>query len=194
MASAETMRTFVAILPPKTWIEALAATQDALRRAIDSPAFRWVQPEQIHMTLRFFGTIPVADAAQIVADLDRISRGTRTFTLTASALGCFPTIHRARVLWLGIENEIPIRCLQQKVVEATRATGDRPDDRSFKAHLTLARIKELRPEAGRRLGEALAETRFAVNPWDVQEILLMRSHLSAARARYETVHRSALAE
>jgi 2'-5' RNA ligase len=77
---------------------------------------------------------------------------------------------------------------------ATRATGDRPDDRPFKAHLTLARIKELRPEAGRRLGEALAETRFAVNPWDVQEILLMRSHLSAAGARYETVHRSALAE
>jgi 2'-5' RNA ligase len=123
------MRTFIAILPPKTWIEALAATQDSLRRAIDSPAFRWVQSEQIHMTLRFFGTIAVADAVQIAADLDRISRATSTFTLTASALGCFPTIHRARVLWLGIENEIPIRCLQQKVVEGNARHG-RPAGRS----------------------------------------------------------------
>ena len=54
------IRAFVALKTPPEWDARIADLQQALKRRLRSDAFRWTKAEQIHITLRFLGSIPPA--------------------------------------------------------------------------------------------------------------------------------------
>jgi 2'-5' RNA ligase len=191
--SVKKIRTFIALKPPDEWIEQLTRIASELKRELPSNAVKWVQAEQIHITLRFLGYILADEVPDVVEGLSRSARETEPFVLRGSALGCFPSVRRARVLWVGVEDQAQ-RCgeLHRSVQEETRSIGEPPEERAFTAHLTLARIRHLEKSEVTVLEEVVNRAVKISGDWKVSEVLLMRSHLSSGGAQYEVLHRGPL--
>lgn len=127
------MRLFIAIEIP----EDLKKTIGILRA--DIPDARWVQAEQIHLTLAFLGEVEDAVAAPLNVELARIKPP--EFELRFSGTGCFPNRHRPRVLWIGVEPHPHLDKLAAGVRAAAASCGIPQEERSFSPHITLARLK-----------------------------------------------------
>src|SRR4030042_2648517 len=89
MTDEKTLRSFLALDTPDEIRKEIGAAQDRLKRIIQGD-IRWVRPEGIHLTLKFFGNISGNDAANISAAVGRASAGIRPFTLTIGGGGGLP--------------------------------------------------------------------------------------------------------
>jgi len=143
---------------------------------------RPVRPELWHLTLRFLGEVDEVGCDRIVREMDSAGLGP-AFSLRWGALGAFPRPRRANVLWLGAEQgEAEAASLAAAVEEAVEAAGFPPEDRPFRCHLTLSRIRPDQDvtavlDAVPPLGLAMA----------VDRVVLYRSHLGPGGPRYEEV-------
>lgn len=183
------IRAFIALKTPPAWDSALSELQRNLKEKLWSKAFRWTKAEQIHITLRFFGSIRPEETAVIV---ERINAegipGQTAFNLRCEGLGCFPNLRRPRVFWAGITGDTAsVQRLHASVTAATRTFGEPPEDRPFKAHLTLARIQQPERSALDELGNVIARGFGIETEWNVNELILMQSHLSPHGTRYEPI-------
>jgi RNA 2',3'-cyclic 3'-phosphodiesterase len=191
--SPKKIRTFIAIKPPEYWIEHLAEAAKRLKKELQSKEIKWLQPEQLHITLRFLGYILPDEVPIVVQALNRVAQTTEAFVLRGGALGCFPTVRRARVLWVGVEDqEQRTDELRKLVAQETRAIGEPPEERDFTPHLTLARIRQLDRSEAEMLERAVSRPVAILTDWKVSEVLLMQSHLSSTGARYEGLHSAPL--
>lgn len=182
------IRAFLALKTPREWDEKLGELQKTLRSKFGSAAFRWAKPEQIHITLRFFGWITIADAEALKVLLSGICAAHSGFQLQCESLGAFPNMKRPRVLWAGLKGDLAAAGeLQNELAAATTPFGDPPEDRPFKPHLTLARLKD--PTRGEisDLEHAIARGFKIDSTWHVEDLLLMQSHLSPNGSTYETM-------
>jgi RNA 2',3'-cyclic 3'-phosphodiesterase len=162
-------RLFVAAWPPAEVVDELEDIARPPREGV-----RWTRPDQWHVTLRFLGETspPVAMAA-----LEQLAT-------TAAQAEVGPALARIGRGYLAL----PVRGLHDlatAVVDATAAVGDPPDDRSFRGHLTLAR---LRP--GANVG-GLAGIPFTAR-FAVTEVALVHSELHPDGSRYHTLDTVAL--
>ena len=182
------IRAFLALKTPPEWDEKLGNLQKNLRSKFGSSAFRWTKPEQIHVTLRFFGWITMADAEALRILLGGICGARKPFELSCEGLGAFPNVRRPRVLWAGLKGDLAeAEGLQRELAAATTQFGDPPEDRPFKPHLTLARLKD--PTRGEiaDLEHVIARGFGIDSNWRAEEVLSMQSHLSPNGSTYETV-------
>jgi 2'-5' RNA ligase len=144
MSEEKSMRSFLAVDPPREIIDAIVTIQDRLRKAIQGD-IRWVRPQGIHLTLKFFGTISESDVANISRVVNKTTSTIAPFTLCIKRVGAFPDVKRPRVLWLGMGGDVDTLIRLQKEVDADlQKCGFEKEDRPFRPHLTLARIKEPR--------------------------------------------------
>lgn len=158
------VRLFVAVRLPAAVLDLVRA----LPRP-DRPGVRWTTEEQWHVTLRFLGNVDDGDAA-----VDAL-RSVRAAPCEA-VLG--PVVRR---LGSGVVC-VPVAGLGDvaaAVVEATAAVGDPPDARPFFGHLTLARLRRVKPRG--LLGAPISAS------WPVTEVELIESRLHPDGARYRTV-------
>ena len=182
------VRAFVALKTPAEWDGALRHLQEELKTRLRSKAFKWTKPEQLHITLRFFGYILPDEVIAVRQRIQEIISGHGAFNLRCEGLGCFPNSRRPRVLWAGITGDTnALAALHYSVTLATRNFGERLEDRPFKAHLTLARIQQAERSAITAL-EEMIERGFGIEvAWQVHELILMQSHLSSHGAQYEAI-------
>lgn len=144
MPEGETIRAFLALDPPPEILRTIADIQGALRKNIRG-SVSWVRPEGMHLTLKFFGDIATDDINVVSEVVAGHAAGARTFHLEAKGLGVFPGLRRPRVLWFGIGGEVErLIALQQAIDQGLEACGFPREERPFRAHLTLARIKSPR--------------------------------------------------
>ena len=182
------LRAFIALKTPPGWDEKLAELQRDLKSKFGSSAFRWVKPAQIHITLRFFGWLTTTQIDELNRLLTAIASAHPAFTLTCSGLGCFPNARRPRVLWAGLEGDISqASTLHSSILSATRHLGEPPEDRPFKPHLTLARLKEPDRRQITDLEHAITRGFQIDQPWRIDHLILMQSHLSPQGSEYETL-------
>jgi 2'-5' RNA ligase len=166
-------RAFLAVVPPpgaRAWTESAAHSAELL-----APDLRWTRAEQRHLTLRFFGAVPdVAPVAEFVAES---VRAREPFTLSLGGGGAFPDARRASVLWLGVRQG------SDALTELGTSLAA-PDDRPFRAHLTLARANT--PRDLRQVIGALDACGQSA-PWTVDDLVLFDSdgstHIEQARFR-----------
>lgn len=153
------------------------------------PQVRWVRPAEIHATLHFFGSISSEEVQKISACVSPITRNTPPCSLFLEGIGGFPNARRPRVIWLGIGGEVErLHTMQGSIEKLLSQAGYPFEERSFKAHLTLGRLKEPKPLPG---FEALKFPRTETK--SVSEIVLFQSHLSPEGAHYEAVETYPLA-
>jgi 2'-5' RNA ligase len=108
---------------------------------------RWVRSEGLHLTLRFFGEVPVDGIESLAARLSEAFVGLPAFVLEFRGCGVFPERGNPRVLWVGVQD--PPRAifeLQSRAEAVARALGFEPERRPFEPHLTVARFRG--PERG----------------------------------------------
>jgi 2'-5' RNA ligase len=178
-------RLFVAVVPPGEVVASLTASVAPLRLA--HPALRWVDPERWHITLAFLGGVPDGARADLDARLGRVARRHPPVDVALAVPGRFGH----RVLWISVHGRLTPLILGVRRA-ALRAGAPPPDDRSPRAHLTLARVpdKPDKPAADLRpLVDALAG--IASPSWRVAEIELVSSVLGP-HPRYRTEARWAL--
>ena len=148
MSEEKSIRSFLAVDPPQEIIDAIGMIQDRLRKNIQGD-IRWVRPQGIHLTLKFFGTISESDVANISRVVENTTSTIAPFTLGIKRVGAFPDVKRPRVLWLGMDGDVDTLILLQKEVDAElHKYGFEKEDRTFRPHLTLARIKDPRGVIG----------------------------------------------
>ncbi|MEI7730415.1 MAG: RNA 2',3'-cyclic phosphodiesterase [Verrucomicrobiota bacterium] len=187
-------RLFAAIPVPEAVREQLVKVQAALRREIPATSIRWTSPEQMHLTLRFYGDVPTSQLPQLMQALRTAAASHHPITLRAMGLGAFPTPSRPRVLWAGVQGE-PANALIQLWQSLNRETanfGSPPDHEEFTGHLTLGRIKLLSSRNVASLAARIAAheaTPFGT--WQADCFDLMRSELTPAGARHALVERFA---
>jgi len=146
-----------------------------------------VNPDNYHLTLKFLGDVEDQRTVEIGAALSAATRGIQAFDIAFAGLGGFPTPTRPRVLWAGVTGGGPrLADLAGAVDDALVAIGFAPEPRAFSAHITLGRVREPRRDAG--LADALARAAgLELGSSRVDRIVLMRSQLSPAGARYSEV-------
>jgi 2'-5' RNA ligase len=188
------IRVFVALKTPPQWDDALEELQKELKLKVASDAIRWTSPLQFHLTLRFLGFIPSSDVERLITIIDSVTSTLHSFELRYDGPGCFPRVKSPRVIWAGLKTESSqLDELYQRLINATKEIGEPPEDRPFKPHLTLARVKNLEKKSIPLLEQALGSSDFR-NPgaWVVDQVALMQSRLSPKGATYETIHVSKL--
>ncbi len=144
------------------------------------PGARWVDPGNMHVTLKFLGWVDDSNLEalrQITASVASLHRPSE---IGVGSVGAFPLVSRARVMWLGLTDpDGLLTSVAQDLDGAFEGLGVPAEDRSFTAHLTLARFRTPAPV---ELGVDLPP---APTPFRVEHIDLYRSHLSPKGARYE---------
>ena len=186
------MRCFVAVDIPTGVRDALLAAQAALRGRLRHADVRWVGSDQLHLTLKFLGTVPAERVAAISAALERVAASAALLSLTAAGLGAFPSTASARVLWAGITAGTGDSAeLAAAIDAATAALGFAPETRPFRCHLTLGRVRSRRGVPG--LAAAIQQIRdVAFGRWVAADIVLYESRLRPTGALYVPISRHAL--
>ncbi|MEN6438746.1 MAG: RNA 2',3'-cyclic phosphodiesterase [Syntrophobacter sp.] len=182
------IRGFIAVDLPAAVRRSLEALALELKKS-DAPV-SWTRTEGIHLTLKFLGNVAPATIDQIKPVLAEIASGATVFRIQAAGCGAFPNIKQPRVIWAGMRGESePLTRLQKEVDLAMVRFGFEPEDRPFRPHLTLGRVK------GRQRLHALQQIllthqEFTAEPFDVTELVLYKSELRPDGARYTPLFRA----
>ena len=139
----KTLRTFLAVPLGQEVLQAIAGIRHDLASAL--PDVRWVSPETMHLTIKFFGDIPSTDIDKIKTAMLSLQKQQQAFETDISGLGAFPSLARPRVVWLGVQNQTAFRRLHSAVEEELSRTGFERDERPFSPHLTMGRVKKAIP-------------------------------------------------
>jgi len=181
MSQAEGERTERLFIGVPTTADARAAIARILPKSLPG---KLVTPDKWHFTLRFLGPTTREARDAIVARLSDAKLGSR-FNVRFGELGAFPNARRARILWLDVtRGGERLSELAAIAEDAARSAGLAPEDRSFKPHLTIARIDP--PESTSAL---LAQKHRYNIEMPVTALILYRSQLGGGPARYEEVAR-----
>jgi len=183
-------RAFVAVVPPPEVLDAVERVVAPVR-PVAPPRVNWTHAGQWHLTLQFLGSVPDADADDLVDSLRAVLRRERPVTLALGGAGAFPSTSRASVVWIGLdEGQEELARLAGAVLRATEPFGYTADHPEFTAHLTVARSPRARPLAN--LVTSLGGG--PVGPlWDATEVLLMESDTRWDGAVHREIERFALA-
>ncbi len=169
------MRLFVALDLPETVRQRLAMLQAGL------PNARWIRAENLHVTLRFIGEVEEHRAQDLDSALSRIEAP--AFDLTLVGVDFFGPDRKPQSLLAVVERSDPLQFLRDKVDRAVAAAGLGLDDRKFRPHVTLGRLRGgPHSRTGRWLGE---NGLLRAGPVPVTEFVLYRSHLGHEGSVYE---------
>ena len=132
------MRCFISAPLSEDILNYLFDVQNKLRK-ISKAKIRFVPKKQLHITLKFLGSIDGNKLKNIKNKLEEVKYD--KFKLTLSKLGVFPNLNYARVLWVGVKEENIVIELQKRIDEILLGLFSK--EQKFSAHITLGRIKNI---------------------------------------------------
>jgi 2'-5' RNA ligase len=179
------IRSFLAIELPKPILRKIEEVEADLKAA--HADVRWVNPEKIHLTLKFFGNIEESRIDSIFQSIEEPVRNTQPFSLKVQEVGAFPSMKSPRVIWMGLVNGSQILTSFQKEIEAQlEKIGFRPEDRPFRPHLTLGRVKSSRGKND--LVERMEKHKEGeFGDFEVERVILFKSDLKPSGPIYTTL-------
>jgi 2'-5' RNA ligase len=172
------LRLFAALTVPRDVAERLQALQAGLEGRI-------VPPENLHLTLAFFGEIDEARAEDLHAALQAVDGPAPMVTL--DGVGAFGN-SRPHAIYAAARPEPALIQLQSKVAQAGRRAGLALEKRRFTPHVTLSRYKpgQLPPrEAAKRIE---ARAAFLARSFTAESFALHRSELGRSGPSYTRLH------
>ena len=176
-----TWRVFCAVELPDDVRARLQEHIARLRKEVPDAAASWSRVENIHLTLKFFGNVALDRIAKISEAATRTTEQFSKFQIGVGNTGVFPRPSRAQVLWIGINDPAGKLAALQKRFEAECAVeGFEKEDRAYKPHLTIARLRK--PE--RRLADTHLQLTFEPIEVSLHELVVFRSELSSKGSRY----------
>ncbi len=184
----EQIRSFIAIELPDELKQGLAQLEARLKLNKESWV-KWVEPQSIHLTLKFLGNIAVERIGEITMAMEEAAQGIPPFRLEVKGVGVFPNLKRVQVAWVGVSGEVDkLSQLQQRIESSLARLGFAPESRPFVSHLTIARLRnEASLDERQRFGQLVVDTRFEAGTFGVDAVSLMKSQLTRTGAIYSRI-------
>ncbi len=142
-----------------------------------------VEPENLHITIKFLGEVNESNAERIKRELEKIEFS--PFEIEFSGIGFFPNPNYMRVVWVGAKSEGIYR-LADEVEKRMKNIGFKKD-KDFKAHLTVGRIKRIDQAGKTRLLGELEEYNRDFGSMIVKNFKLKKSTLTPQGPIYQDV-------
>jgi|YelNatPaOPRAMG01_1025707.scaffolds.fasta_scaffold18782_3 2'-5' RNA ligase len=180
----ETIRSFIAFdIEDTSVLENITKMQKIL--AGTGADLKFVEPQNIHITLRFLGNITPAMVDRIYEGMCKVQFV--PFTVKIQGLGAFPNNRNPRVVWAGIrEGSVQLRGIFEQLEPFLRSLGFAPDLKGFSPHLTIARVRSGRNKA--QLAKCLTENvNFEFGVVKANCLRLKRSDLTPKGPIYTTL-------
>ncbi|MFH1370118.1 MAG: RNA 2',3'-cyclic phosphodiesterase [Planctomycetota bacterium] len=156
------MRCFIAIDIDKKIRDSIADLQKQLKAKVDIKKgdVKWVEPDNIHITMKFLGEIKDEQVVKVCEISKQVAEAYKNFTLDIETVGSFPHLgsltgggRSAKVVWVGVgKGAEELLALQQYLEDQLLQAGYPKENREFAAHLTLCRVRN--HKAGVKLAEA----------------------------------------
>lgn len=158
-------------------------------RLFGQDRIRWVEPDNLHITLKFFGETETDRIPNIVEVIDAATGGYEPFSIVLSQFGLFGSRYNPRVIWVGIDEDEVLISLAGDLHKKLEEIGFVPERQNFRPHLTVGRIKKIHhlPTFMKNF-EKLKAFEFA-QPVQVEKIELLESILSKKGPEYKPVQR-----
>jgi 2'-5' RNA ligase len=183
------LRLFVGVTAPERWQTAISDWRRKVQSRFSDDFGRWTSESNLHLTLRFFGSVEEDQVVAIAKHLQQVASTSKPFSLAAAPLGCFPNASRPRIFWLGLLGATDALVeLESQIRTATAEFGQPPEDRPFHPHLTLARLKQPTRQDRDHLAELIRKpTPIEVPDWQIRELELIRSQPGPQGSTYTTL-------
>jgi len=178
------MRTFIAIKikPEKQLLEVYSA----LRKSLENEAISWVNPDNLHLTLRFLGETSFQQVEEIIRLLDNVCNEYHPFQFNLKEAGFFKSKNQPRILFFAVENGLMLNQLADEIEERVVALGFSKEERSFNPHLTIGRIKMLKNKMN--FYDLINQYKEAeIQTVTVSEIVYYQSILTSSGAIYKPI-------
>jgi len=171
------VRLFFAVALPSSVRSALARLQTT------DAAYRWVDAEQLHVTLAFLGEQPESRLAELESIGQAAAGASDASTLHLGQPGSFGPRSAPRVLWIGLAGDLSaLLHLASALTERLRDAGFPVEDRPLQPHITLARRRERGPGGSPVPWPPPEAPTSATIPLD--QLILFQSRLSPRGATY----------
>lgn len=187
----ELWRVFIAIELPTTLRAQIIDHIERLRGSVPDARTSWNREDNLHLTLKFLGDIPVANVGQLSAATSLAASKVEPFEIVVEGCGAFPPRGQPKVLWIGIDNP------SGRLTELSRALEDEcanagfaREPRALNPHLTIARICQ--PQGSRQLAAKHQEIGFNRVAISVSELVVIRSELRSEGAKHTVISRHGL--
>ncbi len=184
------MRAFIAIELPHQVQAALHTLQQELAQATTD--VKWVEQENLHVTMRFLGDITEEQQQKLESALMRVAAQTPSIQAHVSRLGTFPPKPALRVIWAGVgQGATALERLAESLEREVRAVGIAEEPKPFVAHVTLGRVRfpKPRPQLLERIQQAVWTP---PPPCLLTHLTLFHSTLSSAGPTYAALARALL--
>jgi len=134
------MRTFIAIPLPDRVRESLGEVQGQLKACASD--VKWVEPDNIHLTLKFLGEIKDSQLNKVSLILEELAKDTPSFAVVICSIGAFPRITSPRVIWAGIDKgKEEVNDTAKRLEEKLSLIGIPKEERRFSSHITIGRTR-----------------------------------------------------
>jgi 2'-5' RNA ligase len=184
-------RTFIAIDISEPARAACNDHVDALRRAFANVRVGWERPEKIHMTLKFLGATDDSVLERLTDGVPDIAAKYDRFNLRLTGPGVFPSKTKPRILWIGVEDHAgALAKIQPDVERFCSRLGFEKDDRPYRPHLTVGRVRE--PQNAARLADAHLDAQIEPVEFEVADIVIYESKLQPTGSVYSVIARPPL--
>ncbi len=189
----EAWRVFCSVELPSLVHEKISEHITRLRAAAPGSPASWSHAENVHLTLKFVGEVPLVRVNDLSQAAANAVAGFPSFEIGIGNTGSFPQHGTPRVLWIGIDDYSgKLARLQAKLDEETSRLGIEKEARPFNPHLTIARLRK--PQGAQTLALAHKEMGFASTEVSVTELTVIRSELGSKGSNYTVISRHSLPE
>ena len=178
------VRSFIAIDPSPEVKVRIIEVIDRLRQG--SGGIRWMTEDQLHLTLRFLGSVDEEILEQEIAPrLERLASQSPPISLTVRGIGFLPSPDRPRIVWVGVAGDVPsLQKFQQGVELAVQGlTPVSREDRHFRPHITIGRVHEPHKRYGMERILSIGEV-ADLGEFTADHLYLYKSDLTPRGARY----------
>lgn len=173
------MRTFIALEIPDNVKEKIFLSLNEERKKWRG--VKWVEKENLHITLKFLGEVKEEKIPLISKVLDEVSERFKSFRLSLNVLGAFPTLKNPRIFWIGISPEEKVKEIFEFIEKKLKKLGFEKEKREFHPHITVARVKK---RGNFNIGEKKLGDGF-----EIKEVILFKSELRPEGPLYTPLKR-----
>jgi RNA 2',3'-cyclic 3'-phosphodiesterase len=184
------VRTFIAVDFPPYMLKKIEEITAFFRTLTPEKDLKWVETNNLHLTIKFLGEIEEHKLAQVKHTLSQALKDQISFDIEINGLGIYPNRNNPRVIWLGIMGANPLTEIHKVLNRELTALEFTPEQRAFSPHLTIARIRRHTDhKQARQIGEILSEYKVeSLGGITIEQVHLYQSVLTPSGPIYSLLH------
>jgi len=171
----ERNRVFIAIELPDAVRAQVERLQEKLKES--GADVKWVEPQNIHLTLKFIGEVESEKWDTIYAGVTEAMGEQVKFLTSLAGIGAFPSMRRVQVVWIGVFSGAGESTdLAERIEASLQKRGFEPEKKKFVPHITIGRVRSFKNV--NQLVKLMEEIPFASADFTAEAVKVIQSELT----------------